>query len=104
MELSQVYELLERFEGSSLASFELTCSEFTLKLGKAAPVPAVLPAAAPAAAAPTAKPASCFFCSDLLFATRVVFLSFFFSAISFSLSYFAPSISFITGICSNAAR
>ena len=46
MELSQVYELLERFEGSSLASFELTCSEFTLKLGKAAPVPAVLPAAA----------------------------------------------------------
>ena len=46
MELSQVYELLERFEGSSLASFELTCSEFTLKLGKAVPVPAVLPAAA----------------------------------------------------------
>lgn len=57
MELSQVYELLERFEGSSLASFELTCSEFTLKLGKAAPVPAVLPAAAPAAAvSPVAAP------------------------------------------------
>ena len=52
MELSQVYELMERFEGSSLSSFELTGPDFTLKLGKGAPAAAVpVPMAVPAAVA-----------------------------------------------------
>ena len=59
MDLSQVYEVMERFEASSLAALELTCKEYTLKLNKggaasAAPLPAS-PAAAPA---PAEQPAA----------------------------------------------
>ena len=67
MELSQVYELMERFEGSSLSAFELTGPDFTLKLGKGTPagavsVPMAMPAGtvpAPAAPAPAVEDAPC---------------------------------------------
>ena len=53
MNLDTVYELMRRFEESSLSQFSLETEEFSLSLGKAAAAPAV-PAVQPAAPKPAA--------------------------------------------------
>ena len=56
----EIYELMDRFEGSSLQRLKLTTAEYTLELDRRALVsaaPAAVPAAAPAAAAPAATAA-----------------------------------------------
>lgn len=50
MSLNDIYELMEKFEHSSLASLELEVEEFSIKLGKAAPMPP-MPTVAPTGAA-----------------------------------------------------
>lgn len=55
MTTQEIYDLLVRFERSSIHSMKLRDGDFSLELAKAEPVFAAMPAAvAPAAAAPTA--------------------------------------------------
>lgn len=57
MTKQEIFELMGRFEGSTLSSMKLSTQEFTIELTRGGPAPASVPAAQPPLPAPTAAPA-----------------------------------------------